>query len=383
MLKKILYSIVAIVIGFMVFYISWKDSTSTAFNHRATKALNEGNYEFFLKAHKYYEKEAIMVEKYTETVVIDADHNITEDNTTTVRAYNIYANFYVETEENGKTKTTTAYRSGIYFLITDLNLEIIPEEKNEPTEKSVLTKIIITSDNGNSYTIDSSTFGYSSTPFISTVFSSKEMKEKFIDNTHTDLPTKLTHVKMVTKESTTSTDEIVFFDKEVNISLEEHNEEDYWKNLEASGKAGVMYTDKEYRDNFVFAFPEMTKSFVITGVTFVILLGLGLFIFWPKKSFVPKEDEDREKYTFATTDEKEQIAIAKVARSKKEKEERENRYKNVRSEKSLDEITNDALEESMDKENTFEKAIEEDKALEETNEESSTTDEIKEPKEEE
>ena len=378
MLKKILYSIVAIVIGFVVFYISWKDSCSTAFNHRAVKALNEGNYEFFLKAHKYYEKEAISVDKYDKEVVIDADHNITDTHTTTLRTYNIYANFYVEEDVNGKTKTTTAYRSGIYFLITDLNLDLIPEEKNEPTESSILTKIIITADNGNSYTLDSSTFGYTSTPFISSVFASKEIKEKFIDSTHTDTPTKLTHIKMVTKEAKDS-DEVVFFDNDVDISLAEHNEEEYCTNLEKEGKAGVIYTDKEYRDNFVFAFPEMTKSFVITGVTFVILLALGLFIFWPKKSYVPtKEDEDREKYTFATTDEKEQIAIAKVARSKKEKEERENRYRNVRSDKTLDEITEEKLEESMDKENTFEQAIEEDKVAEET----SSSEVIEENKEE-
>ena len=183
---------------------------------------------------------------------------------------------------------------------------------------------------------------------------------------------------MVTKEAKDS-DEVVFFDNDVDISLAEHNEEEYWTNLEKEGKAGVIYTDKEYRDNFVFAFPEMTKSFVITGVTFVILLALGLFIFWPKKSYVPtKEDEDREKYTFATTDEKEQIAIAKVARSKKEKEERENRYRNVRSDKTLDEITEEKLEESMDKENTFEQAIEEDKVAEET----SSSEVIEENKEE-
>lgn len=375
MLKKILYSIVAIVIGFVVFYISWRDSCSRAFSHRANKALQQENFEFFLKVHKYYEKEPIATEKYTETVVIDEEHNITDNNTTTLRVYNIYSTFYISKEESGKTVTVTDYRSGIYFLITDINTDIVPEEDSDPDDDSIVTKIILTADNGNTYTLDSSTFGYSSTPYISSVFASKEMKEQLIDDSHQTAPTKITHVKMVTKESKDSTDEVIFFDNYVEIPLEEHNEEDYWKNLVEQGKAGVLYTEKEYRDNFVFAFPEMTRTFVITGVTFIVLLALGLFVFWPKKSFVPKEDEDREKYTFATTDEKEKYALAKVAKGKKEKEDRENRYKNVRTEKSLDEITEEKLEESKDKENTFEQAVEEDKALEENNEDASTSNE--------
>ena len=105
----------------------------------------------------------------------------------------------------------------------------------------------------------------------------------------------------------------------------------------------------------------MNKTIIASAISFVILVGLGLFVFWPKKSYVPtREDEDKEKYTFASTDEKEKYALAKVARSKKEKEDRENRYKNVRTENNLENLSDEAIKDSMDKENTAEAAIQQD-----------------------
>ena len=359
MLKKIIYIIVAVVLGFVIFYMSWNDSRARAFVNRANKALKEGNYEFFLKLNNYYEKDPIFVENYTkEGNIIGTEEK--ENNTTSLRAYNML----VEVELEDKTRE---YRSGVFFIITDVNTDIVPEETSEPSSdleaKDALTKMIITCDNGKTYEIPLSTYGYSSTPYISTLYTTKELKEEFTDDSHS-APTCISNIKLVAKEDIEDKDEIVFFDNDVTISFEEHNEESYWKDLVDQNKAGVLYTAKEFRDSFTFAFPEMTRTFVITGVAFLVLAGLGVFVFWPKKSFVPKEDEDREKYTFASTEEKEQYAIAKVARSKKEKEDRENRYKNVRSNKSLDEITEEKLEESIDKENTFEQAVEEDKTLE-------------------
>ena len=159
----------------------------------------------------------------------------------------------------------------------------------------------------------------------------------------------------------------IFFEsniEDLNISLTEHNEEEYWTNLVDEGKAGVAFTSKEARSNFTFSFPEMNRTLIITGVTIILLAAFGLFIFWPKKSYVPTEEVDRETYTFASTDEKEKYALAKVARSKKEKEDRENRYKNVRTDSNLENMSNEAIKESMDKENTAEAALAEDAKLE-------------------
>ena len=367
MLKKIIYVIVAIVLGFVVFYISWRDSYSRAVVNRGNKALKEEDYEFFLKFFEIYEKDEIFTEQYTF-----------DNNTTTIKTYNFYASQVIVDEKN---KKNTEPRSGVVFLIKDINMEVVSIDESEPSDdvkdEDPATRMVLTADNGSTFTTVISTYGYDSAPVILYTLFSKELKQEFIDETHTTEPARITHIKMY------DSNDVTFFDNNVNLPLDEHNEKEYWDNLLNEGKAGVSFTAKEYRNNFSFAFPEMNKTIAITAVTILILIGLGVFVFWPKKSFVPKEDEDRERYTFASTDEKEKYALAKVARGKKEKEDRENRYKNVRTEKSLDEITNDALEESIDKENTFEAAIEEDKKLEESNETSSTDEEIIETKKEE
>ena len=345
MIKKIIYAIVAVIVGFVVFYVSWKDAYSTAVVNRGNKALEEGNYEFFLKFLDYYEKEPIDTITYLEN-----------NNTTTVRLYNVFSKS--ANDADGK----KVNRSGVMFLITDLNLDVIVVDESEPAtevkDEDPATRVTFTADNTATYSYVISTYAYSSAPVILYTISTTEFKEEFVTETITTAPTSITHIKIVDSEGN------AMLDNNVNIPLVEQNEEDYWKQLVEDGNGGVGFTDKEYRNNFSFAFPEMRKAFIITAVAMLILLGLGVFIFWPKKSYVPKENEDREKYTFASTEEKEKTAIEKVARGKKEKEERENRYKNVRKENNLEDITDNAIEESMDKENTFEKAIEEDKALE-------------------
>ena len=348
MLKKIIYVIVAIVLGFVVFYISWRDSYSRAVVNRGNKAIKEENYEFFLKFFEIYEKDDIFTEQYT-----------TDGNTTTIKAYNFFASKVIVDEKNSK---NTEPRSGIVFLIKDINMEIVAIDESEPSndvkDEDPATRMVLTADNGNTYSTVISTYGYDSAPIILYTFFTTELKKDLVNEEYTTTPTYISHVKIYDSKDT------VFYDKDVNVPLVENNEKTYWDNLVNEGKAGVAFTEKEYRTNFSFAFPEMNKTLIITGVTILILIGLGVFVFWPKKAFVPKEDEDREKYTFASTEEKEKYALAKVARGKKEKEDRENRYKNVRSEKSLDEITEDALEESKDKENTAEAALAMDEKLE-------------------
>ena len=356
MFKKILYVIVAIVIGFVVFYISWKDSYTNAVINRGNKAIEEKNYEFFLKFYDYYEKKEITTETYTEN-----------SNTTTIRAYNV---FIEKIQEEDKTYSS---RSGVFLLITDLNLDVIKMDTNQPSDDvkddDPATRMIITTDNGATYSYVISTYGYDTAPVILFNLSTTELIEK---TTKDEVkPNYVSHIKISDSEN------VVMFDNEVHLDLIEHNEKTYWDNLVESELGGVGFTQKEYRTNFLFAFPEMRKTIIITIIAILILIGLGVFVFWPKKSFVPKENDDREKYTFEGTEAKEQYALEKVARGKKEKEDRENRYKNVRSEKSLDEMTDEALEKSIDQENTFEKAIEEDKALEAEETSTTETEEVK------
>ena len=350
MLKKILYIIVSIVLGFVIFYIAWRESYSKAVVNRGNDALKEENYEFFCKFLDYYEKDPIIVSEYKEN-----------NNTTTLRAYNVYSKR--ATDENGK-KTN---RSGLLFLITDINLDEIMIDEDEPsddiTDEDLATRITFTSNTGSTYTYVLSTYGYESAPIVLTTLSTSDTLTEFTKGDIKEVPAKLTHITI----TDCSDKKTVMYDGDVNIDLVEHNDEAYWTNLVNEGKAGVSFTAKEYRTNFSFAFPEMTKTLVITGVTILILIGLGVFIFWPKKTFVPNEDEDREKYTFATTEDKNKYALEKIARDKREKEERENRYRNVRSESSLENITNEKVEASLDKENTFDAAIKEDKELEENN----------------
>lgn len=345
MFKKILYVIVAIVIGFVVFYISWKDSYTRAVINRGNKALEEENYEFFLKFYDYYEKQEIGTYTYTEN-----------NNTTTIKAYNVFLESVKD--EDGKTSS----KSGILILIKDLNLEVIKMDTSQPSDdikdEDPATRMVLTTDSGLSSTEVISTYGYDNAPVVLYTLDITDLVTK--TTTETEIkPNYIAHIKIADSENT------VMFDNELHIDLVEHNDKEYWENLYESELAGVGFTAKEYRNNFSFAFPEMKRTIIITVVAILILIALGVFIFWPKKSFVPKENDDREKYTFEGTEAKEQYALEKVARGKKEKEDRENRYKNVRTDKSLDEITDEALEKSIDQENTFEKAIEEDKALEE------------------
>lgn len=344
MLKKILYVLVAIVLGFVVFYISWRQSVSSAIVHRGNKALEEENYEFFLKFFEKYDKEEIFCETYT-----------LDNNTTTIRSYNVFSTKVVTDPQNKKNYES---RSGIAFFIEKLNLDVVALDEDEPaedlTDEDPATRITFTADNGETYTSVLSTYGYDATPIVIFNYFTSEFKDYFTKNTSVE-PTKITHIKLVDSKNT------VFFDNNLSLSFEEHNDEAYWDQLVAEGKGGVAYTSSEYRKNFSFAFPEMRRVFIITSVAILILIGLGIFVFWPKKSYVPtKEDEDRDKYTFASTDEKEKYALAKIARDKKEKEDRENRYKNVRTEKKLDEMTDEALIDSLDKENTAEAAIQQD-----------------------
>ena len=343
MLKKILYVIVAILLGFIVFYLSWRSSYAKAVVNRGNKALEEENYEFFCKFLDYYEKDPASLVNYTEN-----------NNTTTIRTYSVFAKG-LKDEDGNKVN-----RSGYMLLIYNINTDIITldeEQVDDDVADDVLaTRLTLTADNGATYTHVISTYGYDETPIVLYSLSTTETINKL------NGATSITHIKI----TDCSEEKVAMLDSEVNLPLTEHNDEEYWTNLVNEDKAGVKFSQKEYNKNFSFAFPEMNKTLLITGITILILIGLGVFIFWPKKSFVPNEDEDREKYTFATTEEKNKYALAKIARDKREKEERENRYKNVRAEKSLDEITDEALKDSANQENTFEKAIEEDKALEES-----------------
>ena len=80
LLKKILYIIVSFVLGFVVFYISWRNSYSRAVVNKGNKALEAEDYEFFCKFLDYYEKEELFVTQYTES-----------NNTTTIRGYNVFS----------------------------------------------------------------------------------------------------------------------------------------------------------------------------------------------------------------------------------------------------------------------------------------------------
>ena len=351
MLKKILYIIVALVLGFVIFYISWQDSYSSAVIHKGQKALENEDYEFFCKFFNYYEKEEISKVEYT-----------LDDNTTTVRSYNVYNKDALDKDDK------KVSRSGIYFIITNINLDIIKVDTEEPSddikEDDPATRITLTADTGATIVTTLSTYGYETTPIVLYTFDTTGSIAEFKEGTIKDTPTKITHIKMVDSEGTT------FFDCAMDIDLVEHNEEDYWKALVDEGKAGVAFTPKEARSYFTFSFPEMNKTIIVTLITFLIFAGLGIFIFWPKKSYVPTEEVDRETYTYASTDEKEKYALAKVARGKKEKEDRENRYKNVRSsEPSLESISNKAVIDSIGKENTAEAALAEDAKAEAESEE--------------
>ena len=286
---------------------------------------------------------------------------IEDGNTTRIIGYNVFSKKV--TDEKNKTVS----RSGIQLLIFNLNLEKVKIDTEQPStneedmtdeDKAKFSKMIITSNTTSTYESVISTYGYDQSPIILFTASTSDIKNKFTEGDIKEIPTTLTHIKLVDSEGT------VFYDNNVEVKLEEHNDEAYWKSLYDSGVAGRAFTPKEVRSNFTFAFPEMRKTIIVTVVTILILIALGVFIFWPKKSYVPTEEVDRETYTFASTEEKEQYAIAKVARSKKEKEERENRYKNVRKENSLEDLSNEAIKNSLDKENTAEAALEQDKELE-------------------
>ena len=350
LLKKILYVIVAITLSFVIFYISWRDSSSSALVHKANKALKENNYEFFLKFFEIYDKEEIAKVQYTEN-----------ENTTTVRAYNIYSSTVVTDKTNDKNYEE---RSGVVLFIDNLNMDVVKIDSEQASDdikdEDPATRITFTADTGKTYTAVLSTYAYESTPIVLFTYFTTEFRDYF----KTDVEaTKINHIKMVDSEN------VVFYDCNIELEFVEHNDKAYWNSLIESDKAGVAWTNDENRKNFTFSFPEMNKTFLITGIAILVLIGLGVFIFWPKKSYVPKADEDKEKYTFASTEEKEKYALAKVAKGKKEKEDRENRYKNVRTEKSLDEITDEAIEESLDKENTVEAALAEDAKLEEESKE--------------
>ena len=366
MLKKILYIIVSVLLGFVVFYISWRDSYSNAVMNRGKKALDEHNYEFFCKFMDYYDKTPIFDEEY-----------LVDGNTTRIIGYNVFSKEV--TDENDKKVS----RSGIQLLIFNLNMEKVkidteqpPSDETELTdeEKAKYSKMIITSNTTSTYESIISTYGYDQSPIVLFTVSSCDLKNKFTEGDIKETPTTLTHIKLIDTEGT------VFFDNTVDVSLEEHNDETYWVSLYESGVAGRSFTPKEVRSNFTFAFPEMRKTIIVTMVTILILIALGVFIFWPKKSYVPTEEVDRETYTFASTEEKEKYAIAKVARGKKEKEERENRYKNVRKENNLEDLSNEAIINSLDKENTAEAALAQDKELEANeaiaSEDTSTTSEV-------
>ena len=369
MLKKIIYIIVAIVFGFMVFKFSWDESYSRAHRNKAKKAVSEENYEFFCKYYTNYLKEPLFTLEYTEN-----------ENTTKVICYSLFMDNMTETvTEDGKEKQVKVSRSGIMIIVSHINKEIIaidqdelPEEKSEDEEIKYST-ITITADNGFTLVEDYSTCDYDSINATIFTFSEHDILKKLVDETHTDTPTAISHITF--KDS----DDTIFFDNNVELPLVEHNDQEYWNQLVEEGIAGTKFSKKEASE-FAWSFPEMNRTIIITAAALLIEIAFGLFIFWPKKSYVPTEEVDRETYTFASTEEKENIAIAKVARAKKEKEDRENRYKNVRKDNSLEDMSNQAVRDSLGKENTYEAALEAD-ALEESAKEE-TNNENKENKEE-
>ena len=367
MLKKIIYIIMALVLGFLLFYMSWEEAKSDARTRLMKKAIEEKDFEFVCKFYSYYyEKEALMENTYTENY-----------NTTTMRAFNCFAE-YRTTDENDK----TVKKQGSYILlvITDINKEVIHIDESlieEAKDDELATRLTLTSNIGTSTTVIMPTYGYDDILTVCVPIIASETQNLLIDkNDLANTPTSITHITI----TDSSEDKVKMYDMDVNLSIVPKDDPEVWK---AEYEAGTVGKTLDNANIINFPIPEMYKAFIFTAVVLLIEIGLGLFIFWPKKTYAPTEEVDRETYTFASSEEKEKIAIAKVARSKKEKEDRENRYKNVRKDSNLEDLSDEAIKESMDKENTAEAALEQD-ALEEkaAEEATSTTEEITETKEE-
>ena len=368
MLKKIIYIIMALVLGFLMFYMSWEEAKSSARTRLMKKAIEENDFDFVCKFYAYYyEKEALFEQTYTEN-----------NNTTTIRAYNCFAE-YKTTDENDK----TVKKQGSYILlvITNINKEIIHIDESlieeVESDDDLATRLTLTSNVDTNTTVVMPTYGYDEINVVCVPIIASETTNLLFNKKTDQTPTKITHITI----TDSSKEKEKMFDMDVDLSIVPKDDVAVW---EAELEAGTVGKTLENANIINFPIPEMYKAFIITAVVLLIEIGLGLFIFWPKKSHVPTEEVDRETYTFASTEEKEKIAIAKVARSKKEKEDRENRYKNVRKETNLEDLSDKAIEESMDKENTAEAALEQDALEEKANEEAtSTNEEIKETKEEE
>lgn len=326
MVKKILYGLFCAVFGFVVFYICWRGSSSKAVVNRSNDAINSGDYTFFLKFVDYAKKTPAYTGNYDEL-----------ENTTDLKIFEFYSkNVSIDEEEK-----VIEPRSGFMFIFANVNSDVIKWDEFPSSSSSFdeekCTKFILFGKDGASYSLSISTYGMDECNVYMLPLSSDYIAKKIGAGT-----TAITGIKIIDSEGTK-----MYEDMTLNIELVEHFDEEYWKSLD-SNEVITGFTSKEYRDNVSFAFPEMNSSFIITAITLVALAGIGVFIFWPKKSRVPDEEEFKDRFTFKADDDKEKTAIERIAKEKKEKDDRLNKYKNVRSNSDNEIVKVEDIEETQE-----------------------------------
>lgn len=318
MLKKIIYIMLSVTLGFVFFYFSWVSASSKAVLKKGNKALEENNIDFFLKFHSCYDDNSLFSSTY------DVDKN-----TTKVDTYYTYS------------KSDDI--SSILFVITKINTDNVYIDEvsasSSSWDKEDTTIVTLTADNGATWNLPTSTYGYDDMPIIMLTFD--------MDSINTELKKGNTDPTKITSITLTDSKEYVFGTFTFNIDLIDYKIEE-WNAMVEAQTAKIGYTSSEYRKEFNFSYPEMWSVWIITGIVLIAMAGLGVFIFWPKKDYSFVSNKKKEDRTFAPTVEKKVSTIEAIAKSKKEKEERENRYKNVRSVNTNEDVVEGEIVEDTD-----------------------------------
>lgn len=337
MVKKLCYSIFCIVFGFVIFFFTWKDTENRAVINRSNKALETNDYWFFQKFTEYCSVDSLYDNKYTE-----------DNNTTRMVIFEVFSEVAADEGESDGIDS----RNGLMFVISNFNFdevlideESIAEHKDEEDKLTEYSTVLyVYGDNGRSWTMPCSTYGCESCNVVLQSYSIDVFKSKLGG------ASSITKLKLVDTNN-----RVAYLDESCDINLIEHNDVSYWKNQVENGLAYEGFDDKEYRKYISFSTPEIYRTFIVTGIVILIMVGFGLFIFWPKKTY-NLDTHDKERFTFAPEEEKEKSVLERVAKDKQERNDRENKYKNVR--KSSDALTSEKKdEEPVVEENNTEEIV--------------------------
>lgn len=251
MFKKILFAFSVLIISFLVYYISWISVFTSSVISDSQDALTNNDISFFLKYSNYYNDTPIYSESNSSVTIDIYEANFDE----TVFSSDETENSIIENLGNA-----------FYIVIRDFSDSVVLDSSNSSSLSSIVYE-----ENGEEYTVNFSSYSYSTIPVI-TLYPS-----------YSRLVNELT---LEGDSAISSLDKLSIYDAEENIIIE-INSDDFLpinnRTLEDWNTDGLPgYSDSELKA-MMYPWSKMGPVWRNIAIFLVIATGAGFLFFWPRK----------------------------------------------------------------------------------------------------